>query len=106
MMFAKLYRRAIRSLDLARANAARARRATRRQSRLEVLPLEDRITPSVTFVSEAEPNGSTGVADNLPVTSGTVVATGSILTIGDRDYFKFTAPATGRVWAYVDTGGP
>ena len=54
---------------------------------------------------EAEPNDTTASATPLDLASGRAFAAGAIAPVGDQDYYRFTAPAGARVWAYVDTGG-
>jgi hypothetical protein len=87
--------------------------ATRRRCRPEVLPLEDRVVPSSTPVSEflqpfADYGDSAATATPLPVADGTVIAYGRLSTGTDADWFKITTPSSivgYDLWAYVDTGG-
>ena len=51
--------------------------------------------------TEAEPNGSTGAANSISITSGWAVVSGSG-AYGDDDYFAFTIPEAGtRLWISV-----
>src|SRR5687767_10749671 len=57
-------------------------------------------------VGDTEPNNTAATA--TPLSFGlnpSATATATIGVNGDVDYFSFTAPASARIWAYVDTGG-
>ena len=54
---------------------------------------------------ELEPNNSPATATSLDASSGVTVACGAIGTVGDHDFFSFTAPPGAQVWLLVDTGG-
>jgi len=62
--------------------------------------------PEITFpcTTESEPNNLWTNADYLgAVQFATVV--GTIASLGDVDYFRFTAPTNAKAWITVDTGG-
>ncbi len=60
--------------------------------------------PAPNQISETEPNNTSATANTLNVAT-VGIATGAVTPLGDLDFFKFTAPASSRVWIYVDTGG-
>ncbi|HZS03458.1 MAG TPA: IPT/TIG domain-containing protein [Blastocatellia bacterium] len=57
------------------------------------------------LVSEVEPNNTPAQAMQLDPGTAPAIVLGATFPGGDQDYFKFTAPAGAKVWAYVDTGG-
>jgi len=63
------------------------------------------LSPAAILVPEVEPNDTTAQAMQLDLTTSTAIVLGSVVPAGDRDFFKFNAPAGAKVWAYVDTGG-
>lgn len=60
--------------------------------------------PAPNTIAETEPNNTSATANTLNV-SQLAIATGAVSSVGDLDFYKFTAPANSKVWIYVDTGG-
>src|SRR5262245_49350099 len=95
--------------------SARGSRNSKPCFRPGLLALDDRIVPSVT---EIEPNNASWYADMLPqknlvqlptgldITSATAAnwfeVQGSISTVNDVDYFRFTLPSRSGVFFDID----
>ena len=79
----------------------RSRLASRNST---VEQLEVRTLLAAVSAPESEPNDTFGTATTLTVVDKTAIATGKI-SVGDADYYSFTAAAGSRVWITADSGG-
>jgi len=75
------------------------------RAELGALPSPAINPPGPAVISEIEPNDTPAQAMQLNPSAAPVIVAGTISPVGDLDYFKFTAPAGAKLWAYVDTGG-
>ncbi len=62
-------------------------------------------TPAPTITPEAEPNNTSATATALNLAAQPCAIAMGSLTIGDVDFYTFTAPAGSKAWISTDTGG-
>ncbi|HEX4439782.1 MAG TPA: S-layer homology domain-containing protein [Thermoanaerobaculia bacterium] len=61
--------------------------------------------PAPSFSTEVEPNDVPATPTNVDLVNGVGILAGEINGPGDVDFYRFFAPAAGRIWILVDSGG-
>lgn len=70
-----------------------------------LIPPADNPAPPPSFATEVEPNDVPATPTTLNLVNGVGIMAGEINGPGDVDFYRFFAPAAGKIWILTDTGG-